>query len=319
MIPSNEGKNELQKFEEKENKLELLGSVLDKKPDFVPTVYASVIASLIVTLVVTIGGLILKSPYWFYCLIAGSLISLILSEVFLIRRNKNLLSQTTTLKESENKLILKLEALENENKELADYANSSQQQIVETGVTSINNVTGYVTFYTKLEDSEYYPDKCLPRINRYLDFMGNGASKWTWKISPENLKNALDRIEENGGEARFLTLNPLSEKVSNEDSKRQIIESLRCLRRNQRQRNNEDTLKIKVYDHSPQFRLTFIDKQVLVIGHYGGGDSNNSPLLEFRGDKNSWNFYNAFSDYYQRQWDDYAKEPNWEEIEKLYR
>lgn len=236
----------------------------------------------------------------------------------LLIENEDLLFENTRLKEVENRLIVDIDTLKNENKELSNSSNVPET-LIET--TAMSKSAGFITVHEKLFDSPYFPEKCLPDIEHHLDFMGNGASKWTWKISPENLKNALDRISQNNGKARFLILNPLDEKsVIDESSKKNIVLSLKQLNILKRQLSKKNALEIKVYNNIPQFRLTFIDQRILVIGHYGGkhrGDSNESPLLEFCGDDNVWSFYHAFSDYFEREWHS-AMEPDWEQIEKLY-
>src|SRR5205085_698372 len=83
--------------------------------------------------------------------------------------------------------------------------------------------------------------------------------------------------------------------------------------------HTQKALEIKVFNHVPQFRLIFIDKTKLVIGHYGGtnkGDSKNSPLLEF-GD-NSWSFYHAFCEYFDKQWIS-ARSVDWNKVDEYWR
>lgn len=278
----------------------------------------NIIGGLTVSTVGVIGGLVWLHLFSFFPWILSFF--LFISLGYFIYQNRK-------LKGSNNQLLLGEgevnQEINNQNQKLLKENNELREKIANPKIlleASIDTVTGLIAFYEKLEDSPYYPDKCLPAINSHLDFMGNGASKWTYRISEEILENAIKKIEGNNGKARFLILNPFSKHVKDEENRRKIIRSLRRLRDIRRLLSNKNSLEIKVFDHVPQFRLIFIDKRKLVIGHYGGenkGDSKNSPLLEF-GD-NSWSFYHAFCEYFDKQWNSIKKGVDWNKVDDYWR
>lgn len=183
--------------------------------------------------------------------------------------------------------------------------------------------TGLVKYVKKLEGSGYYPSECLVRIDAYLDFMGHGASKWTHE---RNLMDQmLQRTFSNGGQVRFLLLDPSSDACldasrayhnSRDDYARKILESLLVLR-SLRMRYRH--LQVRLYAHRPQFRLTFDDRDSVSVGHYMGyrRGSANSPLLHFTKHA-EWSCFTAFMTYFEDEWE-HAKEVDWASLDEQLR
>jgi hypothetical protein len=165
----------------------------------------------------------------------------------------------------------------------------------------IETTTGLDKYIKKLEGSGHHPRELIDNIERKLDFMGHGASKWT--ENRQKLTKMLENIAFNdqGGKARFLVINPLQSGLE-EQRKQKIARSLRTLSELKTQHPN--SLEVKVYNHIPQLRLTFYDDNLVVVGHYQGKerqDSSNTPLLVFLR-KCDWSFYKAFLSHFEEEW-----------------
>jgi hypothetical protein len=183
--------------------------------------------------------------------------------------------------------------------------------------------TGLCDYWRRLDASEERPRERLDRIHRSLDFMGHGASKWTGER--EKFAEMVNRLADNNfGQVRMLLLNPDCES-SREKSKRRfngdarrlprrIVQSLLILRQMQQIYGN---LSVKLYTHVPHFRLTVVDGQTVIVGHYreGKDDSARTPLIAW--EKNSdWSFFTPFEGYFAHEWH-LAEEVDWPAIEGL--
>jgi hypothetical protein len=166
----------------------------------------------------------------------------------------------------------------------------------------IEPITGLDKYIRKLEGSGHHPKELLEKIDRKMDFMGHGASKWT--ANKAKLSKMLDNIHYNDkeGKVRFLVINPTIPRLEIKPERAQTIAgSLRTLWELQRKHKN---LEVKIYDHIPQLRLTFYDDEIVVVGHYQGKerqDSSNTPLFIFFR-KCDWSFYKAFLSHFEEEW-----------------
>lgn len=162
----------------------------------------------------------------------------------------------------------------------------------------IERITGLERYIKKLDGSGHHPRELLDKIERKLDFMGHGASKWT--ANRNKLARMLETIAYNEGKARFLVINPLQTGLEPGGAKR-IALSLRTLWELKKDHTN---LEVRVYEHIPQLRLTFYDDDLVVVGHYQGRDrqdSSNTPLLVFKR-QCEWSFYKAFLSHFEAEW-----------------
>ncbi len=175
----------------------------------------------------------------------------------------------------------------------------------------IESATGLVEFWPALRGSPEHPRAKISQINHHLDFMGNGGSKWS--AEKQQMEQMLARVGEREGQVRLLLLRPNCEACKKASKKRFPDDEDALPRRNtssllqlQDLQQQFPHLEIKLYEHSPFFRLTFSDKQTVSVGHYQQywEDSTETPLLviEDGRDGNEWSFFVAFSRYFKEEW-----------------
>jgi hypothetical protein len=184
----------------------------------------------------------------------------------------------------------------------------------------LEKTTGLQGYIEKLEGSPHHPSVCLSKVNRYLDFMGNGASKWTREL--ELLHQMCTHTLASGGQIRFLILNPVSEacreadQIIGKDQRPKILKSLKILCELEKQFKH---FHVRLHDRVPEFRLTFIERRFVSVGHYRyfRKDSKDSPLHLYT-DESDWSFFKPFCMYFDNAWDS-AVPANWDEVlEPLY-
>ena len=188
----------------------------------------------------------------------------------------------------------------------------------------IESATGLIDYRRELDHSDEHPREKIHTIRFHLDFMGNGGSKWSGQRNA--MESMLEKMGGLGGEARMLLLQPDCD-VCKEASKERFANDERALPQRiirslvelDAMRSRFRHLQIKLYDHTPFFRLTFIDKQTVIVGHYQEywHDSAKTPLLVWDGhEAGDWSFYVAFRRYFDAEWD-LGKDMTSEEINKL--
>jgi hypothetical protein len=182
--------------------------------------------------------------------------------------------------------------------------------------TAVTACTGLESFRPALGKSDLRPEEALNTLKKSLDFMGNGASKWSDQ-APE-MRKMLYRLEGvgEGGKARMLVLNPLGRFLRNNPAERQkILKSLMVL---DRLRQDHSNLAVKVYDHRPTFRITLMDGDRAIVGHYRNyqEDSVKSPLLIFFLDE-SWSFFSPFKLLFDHEWKN-GKAPDWDKLRSAF-
>lgn len=177
--------------------------------------------------------------------------------------------------------------------------------------------TGLTSFSKALEISEMHPHEALPNIARSLDFMGNGASKWSKQ--EKEMREMLERVRDESGRVRMLILNPYSEILKDKPAERsKIITSLKLL---DAFRSHKAPLEIRTYDHQPNFRIALIDGELAAIGHYRNyrEDSKKSPLLLFRATsrerEHPWSFYSPFKLLFEHEWNA-SSDVDWDRIRR---
>lgn len=184
----------------------------------------------------------------------------------------------------------------------------------------LEKITGLQGYIEKLEDSSYHPSVCLPKVNRYLDFMGNGASKWTRES--HLLRRMCKHTRASGGQIRFLILDPASEacreahQVTGIDQRPKILKSLRILCELQKEFSH---FHVRLHNRIPEFRLTFIERRFVSVGHYRyfREDSKDSPLHLYT-DESDWSFFKPYSMYFDNAWEG-AMIADWKALEPLYK
>lgn len=187
----------------------------------------------------------------------------------------------------------------------------------------LQKATGLIEYWEQLDSSEEHPRSKLAEIHGSLDFMGHGASKWTEQS--DEMADMLKRVSDAKKNVRMLLLDPGSDICSQmsknrcEDADalpRKIVHSLLRLRK---LKQNYPILHVRLYEHKPHLRLTFVEGRTVIVGHYQEYkyDSKDSPLMVWeRGVKFPWSFYTPFIGYFDEEWN--AVEPiSWSYVDEL--
>lgn len=173
----------------------------------------------------------------------------------------------------------------------------------------LETATGLCEFEEEMKSSDEHPREQLHTIKFSFDFMGNGGSKWT-REEPK-MRQMLEEVGNAHNEARMLLLRPDSEVCMNASQDRhknpstlplKIIRSLQVL---DGLKHDFPHLHFKLYDHTPYFRLTFVDGRAAIVGHYKQyrDDSEYSPLMVWEAvHGGGWSFYWAFKKYFDAEW-----------------
>ena len=198
---------------------------------------------------------------------------------------------------------------------------------LEQYIFDFEEATGFEDYVDELQGSRYHPKEIIPDIRTNFDFLGHGASKWTTEV--QLLDRAIERIKRNRGSSRFMTFDP-RKAVGLEDHKHvstfideriKILKSLVTLKRLEYKHNrNKKEIQIRIYEELPTFRLAFINRDIVLVGHYNGHtrNSNESPIIVFNSVK-EWSFYSAFQALYEARWEiaTSVEENVWEDLQKL--
>lgn len=179
------------------------------------------------------------------------------------------------------------------------------RHIFDTRIRSSNieteNALGILETYNKLEDSKANPQVCMSTVDSSLDFLGNGASKWSNHLGL--FEEMLKRIG-NRGEVRFLLVDPIKNKHPDEEISKRSARSILNLW-DIKTANPTIKFDIRLYEHNPFFRVTFIDREELFIGHYRGNyhsDSKDSPVLNIVSKGVQWTLFHPFRAYFENEW-----------------
>jgi hypothetical protein len=121
----------------------------------------------------------------------------------------------------------------------------------------------------KLRGTQLEPLPCILRTRTRLYFSGVLASKWVNETRVrQELKNLLTRLDENGGEAKFLMINPTSEAFERLKKLRRGEIDLSSVSHFRRLMKEHRSLEVRVFDHLPAFRIIVIDDDVVSFSSY---------------------------------------------------
>lgn len=163
---------------------------------------------------------------------------------------------------------------------------------------------------SELRDSNYEPYTCLQNASEKLYFLGIMGSKW---VSQEHVKaefkQAINRMEMNDGNIRFLLINPDERGFRKLKRLREGAISKEPLNEYKEMAAESDVLEVRLYNHLPSLRLVFIDNQRLILSRYRferekyleteyGWDI---PHLEIR-QQAPWSLYQPLNLYYEQIW-----------------
>jgi len=197
------------------------------------------------------------------------------------------------------------------------YKNIKKKKILKSLPYEISHLTemkkiGISQCTSKLKDTNFTPIKCMDSIKKKLFFMGIGGRKWI-QDPPTNVtlfKKMLSKVSANNGEVKFLLINPYCNSFELMRKQRegaivtdssykiwiQLVKEFNCL-------------QVRCYDHTPTFRLQFMDDILMAVTRYqlereqydkfdqGWG----SPHLII--DNSSvMSLYTVFEGYYLQEW-----------------
>ena len=198
------------------------------------------------------------------------------------------------------------------------YKNIKKNKILNSLPYEISHLTemkkiGISQCTSKLADTNFTPISCMNSIKKNLFFMGVGGAKWIQP--PTNLQlftKMLLRVLAYNGEVRFLVINPFCSSFELMKKQRdgatvtdssykiwiQLVKEYKCL-------------QVKCYNHTPTFRLQFMDNNLMAVSRYQfereqydkfnyGWDS---PHLIID-NSNVMSLYTVFEGYYLQEWED---------------
>jgi len=170
---------------------------------------------------------------------------------------------------------------------------------------------GIVRCTSKWKETGFTTTNCMKSINKELLFMGIGGAKWIEENKERQLfEDMLKRNANNDGDVKFLIIHPYSKELkeiqdqcdrklvteSNYKIWVDLVEKYTCL-------------KVKCYNHTPAFRLQFMDGTLMAVARYQfASEENNgtkdchSPHLIIN-NKESMSFYYVFQRYFNHEWD----------------
>ena len=172
---------------------------------------------------------------------------------------------------------------------------------------------GIVQCISKLTDTDFTPVNCMNSVKRKLLFMGVGGSKWVQDPANFQLfRKMLLRVTANNGEVKFLIIHPYCKSFELMKEQREGATVTDSSYKSWIQLIKEfSRLQVKCYNHTPTFRLQFMDDTLMAVSRYqferkqydmfnqGWG----SPHLIID-NTNVMSFYNVFENYFFHEWND---------------
>lgn len=187
----------------------------------------------------------------------------------------------------------------------------------------VEKITGLQSFSPSLQSSVFHPETLLKRIDiQSLRALGNGCSKWT-SSGEHSLRLAANKCQAARRKLQFLLQHPeaLVNRGGNANAQKAVDNAKSALILRGLQKLYPDTVEIKTYKHTAELRITILNETDVTVGHYAagaGGNSNETPLLNFHDDKkNRWSFARAFMQHFEAEWCDATVLTDWAPIEKI--
>jgi hypothetical protein len=121
----------------------------------------------------------------------------------------------------------------------------------------------------KLKDTGIEPLQCIERTVSKLYFSGVLASKWV-EVGHirRNLKELLERLDSQGGDVRFLIINPKSDGFKRLSEMRQGQISVDCVPLLQDLNSAHASFHVRVFNSLPAFRVVIIDQDLVTFSPY---------------------------------------------------
>jgi hypothetical protein len=121
----------------------------------------------------------------------------------------------------------------------------------------------------RLQGSGSEPLACIDQTVRTLYFYGILASKWV-EVSAvrHRFDELLTRLDDEGGEVKFLLIDPESESYERFRAVREGNEGLSSLPHLLRLSKQHSSFEVRLYDALPSFRVVIIDRDVMTVSPY---------------------------------------------------
>lgn len=121
----------------------------------------------------------------------------------------------------------------------------------------------------RLDTSELRPLDCIRRVRSELAFSGNFASKWvTEPAIRSEFSRKLERLDDEGGNCRFLILDPKSDARQRLTTLREGNLSSETVPRLVELSEKHRSLEVRGFDSLPVFRIVIIDNEVVSFSPY---------------------------------------------------
>lgn len=121
----------------------------------------------------------------------------------------------------------------------------------------------------RLVDTNLTPAACIRRTQFRLNFSGVLASKWVMEPGVRSdFDKLLTRLDENGGEARFLMINPKGDGYRRLSDLRNNQISLESVPPLERLAAAHPSLQVRAFNNLPSFRIVIIDDDVVSFSPY---------------------------------------------------
>jgi hypothetical protein len=165
---------------------------------------------------------------------------------------------------------------------------------------------GVVDVTPDIQESEFHPKACMSRTKKRLMFMGILGSKW---VTEPIFETFVRRIHLSQGSVQFLLIDPQGRSFARLAELRQGNISTSCLAQFSDFQHKYPSLRVKLYDDMPVFRLVFIDGRTAAIsrykldreGHFASKQGWDAPHLVLDGNS-PWSLYDTFEEYFTGVW-----------------
>ena len=165
---------------------------------------------------------------------------------------------------------------------------------------------GIVDITPDLRGSAFHPHQCMGQTRKHLMFMGILGSKW---VDDSGFEDFAKRIDLVGGSLRFLLIHPQGRSYSKLTALRQGKISPASLSKFHQLKQKYPSLRVKLYEELPVFRLVFFDGQTLALSrykldHHGYSQSQqgwDAPHLVISSVP-QWSLFETFEEYFNNVW-----------------
>jgi hypothetical protein len=179
---------------------------------------------------------------------------------------------------------------------------------------------GIVDCTERLENSPFIPERCMEAVRSKLYFMGVRGEKWLdTDIKYDQFEEMLKRLSNSKEAVRFLLINPKSSNWGKLSGLRKG-KSYASFFSYRELMDEFPTLKVKLYDALPSFRLQFVNDEYVTVSRYRNEFENREESKHGWGaphlyidnedkkneiktpERHLWSLYPAFQTLYEYFW-----------------